>query len=165
MKPLEQELSNFVYSEKTESFSTWKNNNDKPARFNLLTHQKMRGKHRKFGADCKASVFLKIEIQPGETKQLPSEFDQAIRKVSAKTGQIVGGLCPWLTKEGEEDMVVHKSLDYKSAFQEAEAYKAIEAFKKEDELKKALKVLEDARMQQEFLAEKKGPGRPKKDVL
>ena len=155
--------SNYTYSEKRETFSTWKNNNDKKAVFRLLTHEKRTGKHQKFGADCKASVFLPIVIEPGETRMLPSEYDQAIRFVSPKTGQVSGGLCPWLTKVGEEELIIETSLDYKSAFQNQEALDLVKTLAKEEELKQALKTLEDHKAKLEAQkSEAKPVGRPKK---
>jgi hypothetical protein len=153
--------SDMVYSERTETFSTWKNTNDKKATFRLLTNEKRAGKHPKEGANCKGSVFLRVEIEPGQTRTLPSEYDQAIRKVDQKTGQVVGGLCPWLTKTGEEEIVVHKSLDYKSAFLNEEALNLVKTLAKEEELRNALKVLEDRKAADE--AKKNPVGRPKKE--
>lgn len=134
--------SDFVYSEVTETYSTWKNNNKDKATFRLLMHTKRRGVHKQFGADCQGSEFLRVDIEPGQSVKLLKEFDQAIRTVDQKTGLVVGGLCPWLTKEGEENLVVHKSLDYMAAFQEEEAMNYIQAVKKENELKDALKEIE-----------------------
>jgi hypothetical protein len=150
-----QDPSDYVYSEKTEQFTTWKNTNDKAASFRLLTHEKRRGKHPKFGADAKGSVFLKIEIAPGESKQLPSEYDQAIRKVCPKTGQIVGGLCPWLTKVGEEKVVIHTSLDYKTAIEGEEARQLVAAMRKENELRDALDELEKRKLQMLIVQDEK----------
>lgn len=165
MEPINQELSNFVYSERTESFSQWKNTNNVVARFKLLTDKKRKGIHKRFGADCQASCFLVVEIQPGQTKSLPSEYDQAIRKVSPKTGQVVGGLCPWLTKIGEEDVVVHKSLDYKNAIETEQAFDMVAALAQEDKLKAALATLQASRETAVAEIETKKVGRPKKDLL
>jgi hypothetical protein len=147
--------SDYVYSEQTETFSTWKNNNSEKAVFRLLTHLKKPGKHPKFGADCKGSVFLRVEIEPGATKQLPSEYDQAIRAVSPVSGQVVGGLCPWLTKVGEEDVVVHTSLDYKTALMEEEAKLLAASLKKENELRDALAELEKRKLSDKVEKEQK----------
>src|ERR1022692_583546 len=107
--------SDYVYSEQVENYSTWRNDNDKPAVFRLLTHEKRKGvkngKHEDSNK-CQGSVFLRVEIKPGETRQLPTEYDDAIRKVNPKTGMVHGGLCPWLTKVGEDEVLVHQSLDY-----------------------------------------------------
>lgn len=162
------DVSEFVYTEQKETFSTWKNNNDATARFRLLTDKKVVGrpnKNHKESGDCKVSVFLNVVIEPGATKLIPTEYDDAIRKVSKKTGQVVGGLCPWLTKVGEEDVVIHTSLDYKSAFQEEEARQLVDTMKKENELRAALELIQKRKLAAEITAEeKKAPGRPKKSA-
>jgi len=84
----------------------------------------------------------KIEILPGKTVRLPTKYDQAIRWVSSKTGEAVQGLCPWLTKVGEEDIVVHSSLDYKSAMKDQEALDMVAVLKRKQELQDALAQLE-----------------------
>jgi hypothetical protein len=142
---IENEL---VYSEQTQTFTTWKNNNNVAATFRLLTHEKRKGRqninHQNNG-DCLMSVFLKVVVQPGEQIRLPSEYDSAIRKVSERTGEVVGGLCPWLTKVGEEDIVINKSLDYKIAIMEEQAQNTIDALKKENQLRSALDEIEKAK--------------------
>jgi hypothetical protein len=137
--------SDYVFSETTERYTEWKNNNKEKAVFRLLTHEKRTGRpnaRHKDSGRCQASVFLKIEVLPGQTIKLKSEFDDAIRKVSKETGQVVGGLCPWLTKVGEEDVTVHSSLDYKLAIQEEQAHHMLDAMKKENDLREALKEIE-----------------------
>lgn len=137
-----QDPSDLVYTEEVQTFTTWKNNNDQKAIFKLVTDKTLAGSHPKFGADCKAVHFLLVEIEPGKSKRIPTEYDQAIRTVNPKTGQVVGGLCPWLTKVGEEDIVVHKSLDYKAAWQEQEVQEVAQAMKKEQDLRDALAEIE-----------------------
>ncbi len=161
--------NDFVYSEQKETFSTWRNDNDKPAVFKLLTDKKVtknRSKHMNNGEQVQGSIFLPVRVEPGQSIQLPSEYDQAIRTVSPKTNQVVGGLCPWLIKVGEEDLVVHVSLDYKTSIMETEALELAKAMKKENELRSALAELEkrklSAQIDRETAAEKKSVGRPKK---
>jgi hypothetical protein len=141
--------SEYVYSETQETFSEWKNNNDVKAVFRLLTNEKRVGKNIRYGADCQGSTFRTIVIEPGHTIKLQKEYDQAIRTVSTATGLVVGGLCPWLTKIGEENITVHTSLDYKTAFQEEEAITLMKALKKENELREALKELEKRKLVEE----------------
>jgi hypothetical protein len=159
--------SDLVFSEKTETFSEWTNNNDQTAVFRLLTHEKRPGNHRQFGPDCQASLFLPVTVEPGQTIKLPSVYDQSIRKVNEKTGQVVGGLCPWLVKTGEEDIIVHRSLDYKAAFLQEEAKELVEGMKKENELREALATLEKHKAQiaaASVSIEEKKAGRPAKKV-
>jgi len=156
--------SDYVYTDIVETFSEWKNNNTDTANFKLLMDNKRPGSDSRHGVDCKASVFLPVRLEPGQSIKLPKEYDQAIRKVCPKTGQVVGGLCPWLVKVGEEDIVVHSSLDYKAAFQEQEAMELMKAMKKENELRDALKELEKRKLQvTEMASEKRSVGRPAKD--
>ncbi len=136
--------SDYVYSDKILTISKWKNNNNVTAKMRLLTHEKKTGRpngRHQDSTKCQASVFLRIELPPGETIELPSEYDQAIRTVSTRTGEVIGGLCPWLTKIGEENVTIHSSLDYKSAFQHEEALTLVAAMKKEEELNAALAEL------------------------
>ena len=136
--------SDYVYGDKILTISHWKNNNTVPAKFRLLTHEKRTGRpnsRHQDSAKCQASIFLKIELEPGQTIELPSEYDQAIRTLSSRTGEVVGGLCPWLTKIGEENVTLHSSLDYKSAFQHEEALTLVAAMKKEEELNAAMAEL------------------------
>lgn len=142
--------SDLVYSEKTATFSQWVNNNNETATFRLLTHEKRKGLPARNNAHidsgkCDASTFLKVVVKPGEKVSLPAEYDQAIRKIDARTGQVVGGLCPWLTKIGEEDVVINKSLDYKTAILHEDALRTVEVMKKEQELRDALQLMEQQR--------------------
>ncbi len=136
------EASDLIYSEEIETFSHWENNNDQKAVFRLVDDRKVKGTDKMYGVDCQGTHFLHVEVLPGKKVKIPSLYDQAIRTVNHKTGQIVGGLCPWLTKIGEEDIVIHKSLDYKSAMQDIEVKEMAETLKKEDELRAALAVIE-----------------------
>ena len=161
--------NDFVYTEKSATYSTWRNDNDKPAVFRLLTDKKItknNSKRNNNGESVQGSIFLSVRLEPGQTTQLPSEYDQAIRTVSPKTGQVVGGLCPWLIKVGEEDIVVHVSLDYKTSIMESEALALVATMKKENELREALAELEkrklSAQIDRELSAEKRSAGRPKK---
>jgi hypothetical protein len=161
--------NDFIYTEKSETYSTWRNDNDRTAVFKLLTDKKItKNSSRRMnnGEPVQGSIFLNVKIEPGESKQLPSEYDQAIRTVSPKTGQVVGGLCPWLVKVGEEDIVVHVSLDYKTSIMETEALELAKSMKKETELRAALAELERRKLslqiEKEVVAEKKSAGRPSK---
>ena len=163
--------SDYVFSERKELYSEWKNNNDKPAKFKLLTHEKRTGRNTSKhtdGTNCTASVFITIELQPGETKMIPAEYDAAIRRVDNKTNLVVGGLCPWLTKVGEESVTIHSSLDYKSAIAHEAAFNLVKDMKTASELRDALKMLDKKRLDDEAAAhipeaeriEKKKVGRP-----
>jgi hypothetical protein len=143
------ESSEFVYNEVKEAYTTWKNNNDKTARFQLVTDEKKPGSTRpgtlakpEEARRCKMTCILKVELAPGKTLRLPTKYDQAIRWVSPKTGEAVQGLCPWLTKVGQEDIVVHSSLDYKSAMRDQEALDMVAVMKRKNELQEALAQLE-----------------------
>lgn len=152
--PKLEEQSDFEYTEVKETFSTWKNNSPHTARFTLVTDDKRPGRtNGKTGplgeratndeiSNCKVTTFVKYEIAPGQTKQIASKYDQAIRWVSPKTGEAVQGLCPWLTKVGEEEIVVHSSLDYKQAIQTQQALDLINVLSQEQKLREALAQIE-----------------------
>jgi hypothetical protein len=152
-KPFE-DASDFIYQEIKESFSTWKNNEKVTFTFRLLTDEKGKGTkipvknpHQVKTSDeekeaCVMSQFLRVTVKPGQEIRLPSKYDQAIRWVSPRTGEVVGGLCPLLTKVGEENLIVSQAFDYKTAIMHEGAMKAVEAMKKENELREALALIE-----------------------
>jgi|ERR1700678_2533782 hypothetical protein len=114
-------------------FSTWRNDNDVPAQFRLMTHEKIKGSSKQ---PKDGSVFEYVNLLPGETIQLPSEYDAAIRKVG-KLGSVSGGLCPWLVKVGDE-VRIDTALDYKKAIENEQLLKLAEELEKESVLSKAL---------------------------
>jgi hypothetical protein len=86
----------------------------------------------------------KITFQPGEEKELPSEYDNAIHTLD-KSGMIMGGLAPLLTKVGVSEPI-HPSLDYVAVNDALEMEKLIaETIKKDAYLKAVvLKAEQDA---------------------
>ena len=60
--------NDFVYTEKSETYSTWRNDNDKPAIFRLLTDKKITknsSKRHNNGEPIQGSIFLNVRIEPG----------------------------------------------------------------------------------------------------
>jgi hypothetical protein len=99
-------------------------------------------KHEKIGGkkgNCQGTTFLDVVIKPGQSVRLPSEYDMSIRYV--KNDIVLQGLCPWLTKVGEEKVVMHKALDYKQSILEMEVNKELERQESEDRLAKALELV------------------------
>jgi hypothetical protein len=144
----------YEQTQKEKEYSVWQNNTTETATFRLLTHEKRKGTHKEFGGQCQGSVFMKVIIKPGESVKLESEYDNAIRKVSKATGQVESGLCPWLTKVGEEDIVVPDVFDWKAAIMEEEAGKIMKTIKKTNDLRaaaEALKKQDEYRKEQEEL--------------
>ena len=72
--------------------STWRNPSKKhTAKVVLLVPNP-----RAAEADAKPDVAVTVEIEPGGTAVVPSQFDHAI--VAVKGDRVVGGLCPWLAR-------------------------------------------------------------------
>ncbi len=148
------DATDFIYSEVKETFSTWKNNEDVTFNFRLMMDEKAKGTKIPVrnasqvltsGEEkeaCVMSQFLRVQIKPGESIVLPSKYDQAIRWVSPRTNEVVGGICPLLTKVGEEDLVVSSAFDYKVAIMQEEAEIVAKAMEKEDKLRTALELIE-----------------------
>lgn len=114
------------------SVTVWKNDhNRETARFTLQTSHGVKWSKQ----DAMQPARLqKIEIKPGEELKLPSKFDDAIQRVD-ETGTVVGGLCPWLTKNGVRPRL-HKSIDWLDQLSAAEA-EELETYIKRARLQKA----------------------------
>lgn len=127
----------------------WVNDSEKNVKFRLLTN-------RKTGKQQSGVEFVDISIAPGKSIELPVEFDSAIR-TEDDTGRVVGGLCPWLKKDGEEKVNLHPSLDYEAVQAEIEIKELAVKLEKERALSEAVKV------HAEKTVAKRGAGRPKKE--
>ena len=88
------------------------------------------------GAGARRSPYARYVWNPGETKELPVEFERALH-VYSEDGTIVGGLAPQLRKVTEPDAKVHPALDV-----EAQAHK--EALDSAQEALLAKKAADDA---------------------
>lgn len=130
----------------------WINDTTEKAVFRVLT-TKLTGKKNS------GVLFKTVEINPGERKALDSEYDSAIRTENAY-GQVIGGLCPWLKKEGEVEVELHPCLDYKAVEEQIALEKLATKLQKDDALKDAIKVFAEQQVAEQ---NKKSPGRPKKD--
>ena len=82
-----------------EKFSMWKNIDDVRYTFSVATEKKR-------GRKGSGTVFKDITIGPGETLQISSDYDQAIRQTDLTGKRVMGGLCPKLVKLGEETVPV-----------------------------------------------------------
>lgn len=91
--------------------------------------------------------FRDITIPPGSSYKIESVYDQTIRKQDAN-GQIVGGDCPWLLKEGETEVNISEALDFELALEV-------------DKLNKATKKL----IKQNILTEKQAEYNAKKQQI
>ena len=115
--------------ESEEKLTTWFNDNDVPAKFEVCD---------------KVGDMLEIIIKPGESKTLPSYFDNAIQHFDKKYNMVMGGLCPWLKKVNSDgsfvDLRLHDSLDYKKVLEEKELMMLAELIEKKDRLSRAAEV-------------------------
>lgn len=129
--------------------TVWRNDNNVVARFNVVTTTPI----------GQGAGYIKdpIEIKPGEEVSLPSIYDPEIRKLD-KRGIIVGGLCPWLTKVGDEDREIEQALDYKSVIESQELEKIAAKLQKEKHLEDAIKLVAKRTAEETV----KKPGRPVK---
>ena len=72
--------------------STWRNPSKKhTAKISLLVPNP-----RIAEVNARPDVEVVVEIAPGETALIPSQYDHAI--VNVKGDRVVGGLCPWLAR-------------------------------------------------------------------
>lgn len=126
--------------------STWKNESDKVVKLRLLTDARDGKKQQGF-------KFKHVVIPPGETVELPCEFDRAIRDV--RDGVIVGGQCPWLTKVNDVEFPMHPSLDYKAVAEELELQSLAEKIRKEKALEEAIKVQAERKAEEVVSPKKK----------
>ena len=110
--------------------TTWFNPLDVPQRVTLrLTH----------GGQSGPGKVKQVTIAPGKTVMLPSEYDQAIRELD-KNGVVVGGLAPMLQKQGQENVKVHESLDFKRVADEIELVELAKQAEKDNARKEAVKL-------------------------
>ena len=60
---------------------------------------------------------IHVEWQPGETQEVPSEYDAAIRKV--RDGKVVGGLAPQLVRADKKPIPLDPAIDAEAAERKA----------------------------------------------
>jgi|GEM_PF-4257800 len=96
------------------------------------------------GADARnPSGRREVIWQPGDTKQVPSEYDQAIQET--RNGRVVGGLAPQLVREGEPPLPLDPAIDSEAAERRSAGNAIAEAA--------ALKAAADARLAEAAQAE------------
>lgn len=86
--------------EKGANMSVWRNPTKDKVRFPLPVGS-ARPMGRKPTTRLEATGCRIVEVAPGETITLESQYDNAIRTVSASNA-VIGGYAPQLVKEGEE---------------------------------------------------------------
>ncbi len=85
-----------------QTFTTWRNPLDRDVNLDLYV-----GSHIVNGK-TNHSPFHRYTVRAGETKQIPSEFDDAIAKLN-ENGVVVSGKAPFMQRVGV-DTEVHPSL-------------------------------------------------------
>lgn len=135
------------------TMTTWVNTQDRTVKFSYLTHVKT-------GKKASGGLYQNVVLKPGQRVKIPSEFDCGIR--DERNGIVVGGLAPFLLKEGEsqEDVTLHSCLDYKNVTADVALQELAARLKKEDELARAVKFQGDAA---EAAEAKKAVKKPSKD--
>lgn len=149
-----------VDSQSGESFeeeyheTVWVNNTTHTAKFKLM--------QEKSGRVANSAAFRTHILKPGDKVTLSSVFDDAIRTID-KDGIIVGGLCPWLEKEGEDDVEMHSCLDFETIAEELELQKIAIKNTKAKALEAAVKIMAEQKAAGiESTAVKNKGGRPRK---
>ena len=148
------------YDAPAPAITTWRNDTKYIARFRILTSEMSRNPF--------VGKFLYIKLKPGESYQLPSKYDDGIRKVDPKTNVIVGGMCPWLTKVDAEEIkpTMSNALDFETQNEVDEIKRLQESMAKRKLMEMKLQELREQAEQTEEameLIEKKSVGRPKKN--
>ena len=133
--------------------STWVNNTNDTFKFELMTGESF----EKGAAYYRESV----EIKPGESVELQSHFDNSIRVIDNKNGRIVAGLCPMLTKVGEENVEVEPCLDYRVIVEEQKLAALAAKIEKEKAFSEARVRVAEAELKAKEIKEVKKAGRPK----
>jgi len=132
-----------VFEQQKDQFkeSTWINNTQHTARFMLMLDNT---NTKTYCGGVRA-----IKIAPGESIVLQSVYDRAIRTLS-ETGEVVGGLCPWLEKlEDDYKPELAKCLDFESVIEEEAAKKLAEKLQKDTAMAEARKVLAAKKLEAE----------------
>jgi hypothetical protein len=114
----------------------WRNDTTETARFRI--------QYEGSGKALHSALWYSVTIKPGETQALPAELDQGIRTV--RRGQIVGGICPWLTRVDETDAPdLHPALDWKAVVEQQELEDLAAKIKRERDLVEAIPVQKQLR--------------------
>ena len=93
--------------------TTWINKLDVVARFEI---QETTPRYAKTGKSTYCGAFRTVVVPPGKSVELPSYLDQAIRRENPETGEVIGGKCPWLSREDDEgEVFMAEGLDFKVA--------------------------------------------------
>lgn len=105
------------------SITRWTNPTDKPVTVDLYTGTGV----AKVDKHKNPSGVTRVTWEPGQTIELPSEFDDAIQKIDP-SGQVVGGRAPMLLRNGQRHSV-HSALDVKKTEAVTAAQALLEASK------------------------------------
>ncbi len=136
--------------------TTWVNDTQETARFQLMQVEA--------GKIQYSAKFRKIVIKPGQKLALESRFDDAIRTM--ERGRVVGGLCPWLKKEGEDEVEMEDCLDYKTVAETLEVLDLSLKLQKRKGLEEAIKIHSERKAQEPTVAKPKNKGgRPRVNPL
>ena len=125
-------MKQFRDDEEQEPTNTiWVNDTKYTATFRLMQF--------KHGKAPNSASFKKYVIAPGETKLIDSQFDSAIR-TEDKYGRVIGGLCPWLKKQGEDEVEMEDCLNFEAVADKMAIQKLAEELKQSKALEEAIKV-------------------------
>lgn len=141
-----------TYSEEEQAYeeTTWVNGTHDTVKFRLMTDKRT-------GPKNSGIHFRIVTLHPGDKITLSSEFNSAIRTEDTN-GIIVGGLCPFLNKEGEEEVNLHPCLDFKKVVEDIELDALAKKMQKDNSMKDAIKAYSEKKVEKQL-------GRPKKETL
>jgi hypothetical protein len=134
--------------EVSKHFTVWKNNTDKTFSFKIYGEERIihltPNQYRPFTEAGKRMSRMTVIIQPGKSVEIDSRYDNAIRTVN-ESGNIVGGLCPHLSKVGEDETPKFSlGLDSIRIEEEEERKKLIEKMEAEARYLTAVRFLEES---------------------
>jgi hypothetical protein len=106
-----------------------------------------------------SSKFRTITLKPGDKITLSSDYDDGIRTEN-KSGTVIGGLCPWLKKQGEDFIDIAECLNFEAVADKIELEQLADKIRVDESLKAAVIVQQELKVNP---PRNKG-GRPKKSV-
>lgn len=147
-------MKQFDDNEDTQSDTVWVNNTTHTAKFKIMLE--------KAGRAPNSAAFRAITLSPGQSIKLDSVHDHSIRTEDAY-GKVVGGLCPWLSKDGEDEVEMEPCLDFEAVANQLELEKLAVKVQKDKALEEAIKIQAEQKASGVDTVKNKG-GRPRKSV-
>lgn len=135
------------FDDQEDVLTVWVNDTAHPAKFRLMLDKKGKAPH--------SAAFKFVTVPVGGKITLPKDFDDAIRTEN-EFGVVVGGLCPWLKKEGEVEVQLEPCLDFETVIEETKASKLADKLQKQKALEEARKLMAEEKVRSESEPAKRG---------